>query len=132
MNVLGPQVLTFTHVQVDPKISQYIPELLDIYQRWLSPIQTHHTVFSVMEGMAEFCVMRILSDDQDFQAYLHTFADTNISAYRIKKSTGRDFASAVYQKMGKAAFRTIEDTPPTTTHELKDPQIYLNKLTTNV
>jgi len=36
---IGPDVMTFTHVEIDPKIGESIPELLDIYKRWLVPIQ---------------------------------------------------------------------------------------------
>ena len=128
MNVLGPEVLTFTKVEIDPKISQYIPELLGIYQRWLSPIQTHHTIFSVMEGMAEFCVQNILADDTDFQEYLRTFMGTDISAYQIRKSMGKDFTKIVFDKFGKDTFKKIIEFPPTTTNELKDPQLYLKNL----
>src|SRR3970040_716879 len=60
VQVLGPDVMTFTKVTVDPKISEMIPQLLDIYQRWLKPIQIHHAAFTTMEGMAEFAVKNIL------------------------------------------------------------------------
>jgi len=56
VSVLGPDVMTFSKVEVDPKISEMIPQLLAIYQRWLKPIQTHHAAFTTMEGMAEFAV----------------------------------------------------------------------------
>ena len=124
MNVLGTDVLTFTRVEVDPKISQYIPQLLDIYQRWLVPIQTHHAAFSAMEGMAEFCVQNILADDADFQEYLKTFMGSDISAYKVRKSMGNDFTKAVFEKFGKDAFEKIIKKPPST-RELKDPQMYL-------
>ena len=39
---IGPDVMTFTHVEMDPKIKEAIPQLLDIYKRWLAPIQHHH------------------------------------------------------------------------------------------
>lgn len=127
VNVLGPDVMTFTKVDVDPTIAKYVPNLLDIYQRWLKPIQTHHAAFSVMEGLAEFSVQKILSEDIDFQNYLTTFMGSNISAYQVRKSMGKDFASAVYEKLGKNTFSRLVDTPPTT-KELKDPTSYLKRV----
>ncbi|MEM4249853.1 MAG: hypothetical protein QW395_06180, partial [Candidatus Nitrosotenuis sp.] len=38
VNVLGPDVMTFTKVEIDPTIGGLVPQLLDIYQRWLGPI----------------------------------------------------------------------------------------------
>ena len=63
VNELGPDVMTYSHVEIDPKISEIVPELSEIYQRWLLPIQTHHAAFSTMEGIAEFAVQNILQDD---------------------------------------------------------------------
>ena len=127
MNVLGPDVLTFTKVEVDPRISGYVPELLDIYQRWLKPIQEHEAAFSVMEGMAEFCVQGILADDADFHEYLRTFAGTDITAYRVRKSMGRDLVAAVRDARGRDAFGMMMADPPTTA-ELKDPRPYMARL----
>jgi hypothetical protein len=124
VNVLGPDVMTFTRVEVDPTISQMLPQLLDIYQRWLGPIQRHHAAFSTMEGMAEFCVQNILKDDSDFARYLTTFMGTDISSYQIRKHMGKDLVAAAYSKIGKPAFSVLIQNPPTT-RELKDPQLYL-------
>ena len=124
VNVLGPDVMTFNRVEIDPKISKMVPELLEIYQRWLEPIQSHHAAFTAMEGMAEFAVENILGDDADFAAYLSTFAGTDISSYRVRKSMGRDFTKMIYEKHGKKTFQMLLDTPPTT-RELKDPSTYL-------
>ena len=66
-NVMGPDVMTYTRVEIDPKISDFIPSLEAIYQRWLKPIQSQHAIFTTMEGMAEFVVQQILKDDIDFQ-----------------------------------------------------------------
>jgi len=127
VRVLGPDVMTFNKVSVDPKILEFIPELLDVYQRWLKPIQTHHAAFTIMEGMAEFAVRNILKDDPDFHNYLVTFANTDISAYQIRKSMGMDFTEYVTGKIGKNAYKTlIEDTP--TTRELKNPESYLARI----
>ena len=127
VSVLGPDVMTFTKVEVDPKISEMIPQLLDIYQRWLKPIQTHHAAFTTMEGMAEFAIQNILKDDSDFQNYLTTFMGTDFSAYQVRKSMGKEFTQAVFEKYGKESFKMMIEEPPTTL-ELKDPQRYLKKV----
>jgi len=127
VGVLGPDVMTFTKVTIDPKISEMLPQLLDIYQRWLKPIQIHHAAFSTMEGMAEFAVQNILKDDKEFQDYLVTFANTDISSYQIRKSIGMDFTSTIFANLGKDTYRTLIDIPPTT-RELKNPETYLKRL----
>ncbi len=127
VNVLGPDVMTYTKVEVDPKISEMVPQLLEIYQRWLKPIQTHHAAFTTMEGMAEFCVQNILKDDQDFQNYLTTFMGTDFSSYQIRKSMGKDFTKTVFDKHGKETFKLLIENPPNT-RELKDPQLYLKRI----
>lgn len=127
VNVLGPDVMTFTKVEIDPKISEMIPQLLDIYQRWLKPIQTHHAAFTTMEGMAEFAVQNILRDDADFQNYLTTFMGTDISSYQVRKSMGKDFTQAIFEKYGKSTFKMLIENPPSTI-ELKEPKRYLKRL----
>jgi hypothetical protein len=127
VNVLGPDVMTFTKVEVDPTIAQMIPQLLDIYQRWLGPIQEHHAAFSTMEGMAEFCVQNILGNDSDFVQYLTTFMGTDLSSYQIRKHMGKDLTDAVFGRLGKGTFEFLIKNPPTT-RELKDPQLYLKKI----
>jgi len=127
VSVLGPDVMTFTKVTVDPKILEMIPQLLDIYQKWLRPIQTHHAAFTAMEGMAEFAVRNILKDDRDFQNYLVTFANTDISSYQIRKSIGTDFTEYVFNKYGKDTCKLILEKPPTT-QELKNPESYLKRI----
>ena len=127
VNILGPDVMTFNKVEIDPKISGMVPELLEIYQRWLEPIQSHHAAFTAMEGMAEFAVENVLGDDENFAAYLSTFAGTDISSYRVRKSMGRDFTKAVYEKHGKKTFEMLLDSPPTT-RELKEPGTYLARV----
>ena len=124
---IGPDVMTFTHVEIDPKIGESIPQLLDIYKRWLVPIQQHHAAFTAMEGMAGFAIENILKDDKDFQNYLTTFMGTDFSSYQIRKSMGKDFTRAVYEKLGKDTFKKMIEIPPNT-RELKDPQLYLKKL----
>jgi len=97
---LGPDVMTYTHVDIDPKISELVPELLDIYKKWLKPIQAHHAAFTTMEGMAEFSIQNILADDQDFQNYLQTFMGTDFTSYQVRKSMGKDFVVCILSKMG--------------------------------
>jgi len=127
MEQIGPDVMTFTHVEIDPKIGESVPELLDIYKRWLSPIQQHHAAFTAMEGMAAFAIESILKDDQDFQNYLTTFMGTDFSSYQVRKSMGKDFTKIIYEKLGKDTFKKMIEIPPNT-RELKDPQLYLKKL----
>lgn len=124
---IGPDVMTFTHVEIDPKIGESIPQLLDIYKRWLVPIQQHHAAFTAMEGMAGFVIENILKDDQDFQNYLTTFMGTDFSSYQVRKSMGKDFTKVVYEKLGENTFKKMIEVPPNT-RELKDPQLYLKKL----
>jgi hypothetical protein len=124
---IGPDVMTFTHVEMDPKIEEAIPQLLDIYKKWLVPIQQHHAAFTAMEGMAAFVIENILKDDHDFQNYLTTFMGTDFSAYQVRKSMGKDFTKAVYEKLGTSTFKKMIEIPPNT-KELKDPQLYLKKL----
>ena len=126
VNVLGPDVMTYSHVEIDPKISQIVPELSDIYQRWLLPIQTHHAAFSTMEGIAEFAVQNILQEDKDFQNYLTTFMGTDFSSYKVKKNMGKELTAKVYEKFGKDAFRFLIEKPPST-RELKEPELYLKR-----
>ncbi len=124
---IGPDVMTFTHVEIDPKIGNLIPQLLDIYKRWLVPIQQHHAAFTAMEGMASFAIENILKDDIDFQNYLTTFMGTDFSSYQIRKSMGKDFTKIVYEKLGKDTFKKMIEIPPNT-RELKEPQLYLKKM----
>ena len=124
---IGPDVMTFTHVEIDPKIGESIPQLLEIYKKWLVPIQQHHAAFTAMEGMAAFAIENILKEDKDFQNYLTTFMGTDFSAYQVRKSMGKDFTKTVYEKLGINTFKKMIEIPPNT-KELKDPQLYLKKL----
>ena len=124
---IGPDVMTFTHVEIDPKIGEAIPQLLDIYKKWLVPIQQHHAAFTAMEGMAAFAIENILKDDEDFQNYLTTFMGTDFSSYQVRKSMGKDFTKIIYEKLGTKTFKKMIEIPPNT-KELKDPQLYLKKL----
>lgn len=124
---LGPDVMTYTNVEIDPNISRAVPQLLDIYTRWLKPIQTHHAVFTTMEGMADFVVQNILRDDKDFQNYLTTFMGTDFSSYQVKKNLGKDFTATIFEKLGKKTFSTLDENPPNT-REIKEPKLYLKRI----
>ena len=126
VNVLGPDVMTYSKVEIDPKISDIVPALSDIYQRWLSPIQNHHAAFSTMEGIAEFVVQNVLKDDVDFQNYLTTFMGTDFSSYKVRKNMGRDLTEKVFDKFGKDGFKFLIEAPPGT-REIKDPELYLKR-----
>ena len=126
VNVLGPDVMTYSKVEIDPKISEIVPELSNIYQRWLSPIQNHHAAFSTMEGIAEFVVQNVLKDDNDFQNYLTTFMGTDFSSYKVRKNMGKDLTARVFEKFGKTAFKFLIESPPGT-RELKEPELYLKR-----
>lgn len=124
---IGPDVMTFTHVKIDPKIGESIPQLLEIYRKWLVPIQQHHAAFTAMEGMAGFAVEEILKDDVDFQNYLTTYMGTDFTSYQVRKGMGRDFTKAVFERLGRDTFKKMIEVPPNT-RELKDPQLYISKL----
>lgn len=124
---LGPDVMTYTHVDIDPKISELVPQLLDIYKKWLKPIQTHHAAFTTMEGMAEFSIQNILKDDQDFQNYLTAFMGSDFSSYQVRKSMGKDFTQTIFEKLGKNTFKTLIENCPST-RELKEPHLYLKRI----
>ena len=127
VNVLGPDVMTYDRIEVDPRISEALPSLPDLYRRWLGPIQRHHAAFTVMEGMAKFCVREALSGDADFAQYLRTFTGEDPSAYGVRKSMGRDFVAFVHARAGAGAFGTIMREPPTT-REIKEPPRYAERL----
>ncbi|MCE2508573.1 MAG: hypothetical protein J4G04_04645 [Nitrosopumilaceae archaeon] len=124
---IGPDVMTYTHVEVDPAIEKHLPDLSDIYMEWLSPIQRHHAAFSVMEGMAGYAVHHILGEDPDFEQYSATFSGSGAGSYQTRKDMGRDFVEHAGGEMGAGAFRTMIESPPTTI-ELKDPRRYVRRL----
>ena len=127
VNVLGPDVMTYDRIEVDPRISEALPGLPGLYRRWLGPIQRHHAAFTAMEGMAEFCVREALSGDPDFEEYLRTFTGADPSAYAVRKSMGRDFVAFVHARAGNGAFQAIMRDPPTT-REIKEPGRYAERL----
>jgi len=113
-NVMGPEVMKYTHVEIDTKISDLVPSLEEIYKIWLAPIQAQHAVFTTKERMADFVVQQILKDDVDFQNYLSTIVGTNYSDYSVKKSTGKEFTQHVFDVYGKDTFVKLIANPPNT------------------
>ena len=113
--------------QIDPKLSEMIPQLPDIYRRWLKPRQDQYCAMTVIQGMAGFCIRKILKEDLDFKNYLTVFKGMDLNAYLSQKNKGIDFSEAIYNKLGKDAFDRLVNNPPDTL-ELKDPQLYLNRI----
>lgn len=122
--VLGPDVMTYNRVEVEPGIARVLPGLEATYEGWLRPIQAHHAAFTVMEGMAAFVVREALADDEDFGMYLQTFMGTDRTSYGVRKGIGRDFVAAAHSSMGRAAFGEMLRRAPTT-RDLKDPAAWL-------
>ncbi|RNJ71665.1 MAG: hypothetical protein EB824_00915 [Thaumarchaeota archaeon S15] len=122
--VLGPDVMTYNRVEVEPGIARALPGLAGMYERWLRPIQAHHAAFAVMEGMAAFVVREALADDADFGMYLQTFMGTDRTSYGVRKGIGRDFVAAAHSEMGREAFGEMLRRAPTT-RDIKDPAAWL-------
>ncbi|WOV92645.1 MAG: hypothetical protein R1F52_05915 [Candidatus Nitrosoabyssus spongiisocia] len=126
-NILGPQVMTYSHIEIDPKIKDLLPQLEETYQKWLSPIQKHHARFTTSEGMAEFAVENILKNDIDFKKYITMFAGMDESAYWIKKNIGKNFIQVVYEKFSNNTFNHVLENVPST-QEIEKPELYINRL----
>ena len=126
-NILGPQVMTYSHIEIDPKIKDLLPQLEETYQKWLSPIQKHHARFTTSEGMAEFAVENILKNDIDFKKYITMFAGMDESAYWIKKNNGKNFIQVVYEKFSNNTFNHVLENVPST-QEIEKPELYINRL----
>ena len=124
---IGPDVMTYTHVEVDPAIERHLPELSGTYMQWLSPIQRHHAAFSVMEGMAGYAIQHVLGTDPDFAEYSTTFSGSGTGSYHTRKDMGRDFVEYVAGRLGTGSFNMMLDSPPTTA-ELKNPQGYVQRM----
>lgn len=126
-NQIGPDIMTFTHVNVDAKISEYVPKLTDLYMEWLPHIQQHHAAFTVMEGMAAYTLKNILENDSDYLEYKNTFMPASITTYQVRKDMGMEFVEYLVKSMGDASFAKILDVPPSTA-ELKDPAKYIRRV----
>ena len=112
--------------QIDTKLSEMIPQLSDIYSRWLKPRQQQYSAMTVIQGMASFVIRNILNDDQDFKNYLFVFKGTDLSAFQAQSNVGIRFTETIFSKLGKKAFIKLIEDPPNTV-ELKDSQLYLNR-----
>ena len=124
---LPPDQMATKEGQIDPKLLEMIPQLTDIYRRWLKPRQDQYSAMTLIQGMAGFLIREILKEDLDFKNYLTIFQGIELSTYLSQKNRGIDFAEKIYSIMGKDAFYNLVNDPPNTL-ELKDWQIYLNRI----
>ena len=113
--------------QIDTKLSEMIPQLSDIYRRWLKPRQQQYSAMTVIQGMASFTIKNILKDDPDFKNYLSVFKGTDWNTFHAQTNIGTQFTDTIYTNLGKKAFKKLIDEPPNTL-ELKDSQLYLNRI----
>ncbi|MDH3277186.1 MAG: hypothetical protein OEL77_09605 [Nitrosopumilus sp.] len=113
--------------QIDTKLSEMIPELSDIYKRWLKPRQQQYAAMTVIQGMANVVIKNILKDDEDFKNYLSVFKGTDFDTFQSQKNVGINFTEVIYDKLGRESFRKLVQNPPNTL-ELKDSQLYLNRI----
>ena len=114
--------------QIDPKLSEMIPQLPGIYRRWLKPRQDQYAAMTVIQGMASFSIKNILKEDEDFKNYLSIFKGMNLEDFLAQKNRGLDFTETIYIKLGKMAFKNLVENPPDTL-EVKNPQLYLERIT---
>ena len=124
---LPPGQMATKEGQIDTKLSQMIPQLSDIYSRWLKPRQQQHAAMTVIQGMANFVIRNILKDDPDFKNYLSVFKGTDLATFQAQKDIGLNFVDAIYAKLGKDTFKKLIEVPPSTL-ELKDSQLYLSRI----
>jgi hypothetical protein len=127
LGTLPPDQMATKEGQIDTKLSEMIPKLSDIYKRWLKPRQHQYAAMTVIQGMASFVIKNILKDDLDFKNYLSVFKGTDLSAFHSQKNVGINFTESIYAKLGKESFKKLIDDPPNTL-ELKDSQLYLNRI----
>lgn len=127
LGTLPPDQMATKEGQIDTKLAEMIPQLTDIYRRWLKPRQQQYEAMTVIQGMASFAVRTILKDDPDFKNYLSVFKGTDLPSFMAKKDLGIKFTEEIYEKLGKDGFKKLIDEPPTTI-ELKDSQLYLKRI----
>jgi len=113
--------------QIDTKLSEMIPELSNIYRRWLKPRQQQYSAMTVIQGMANFVIKNILQDDEDFKNYLSVFKGIDLATFQSQKNVGINFVEEIYSKLGQGSFKKLIEYPPNTL-ELKDSQLYLNRI----
>lgn len=126
LGTLPPDQMATKEGQIDTKLSQMIPELSNIYSKWLKPRQQQYSAMTVIQGMANFVIRNILKDDLDFKNYLSVFKGSDLDSFLTQKN-GVNFTEAVYAKLGRESFKKLIENPPDTL-ELKDSQLYLNRL----
>jgi hypothetical protein len=126
LGTLPPDQMATKEGQIDTKLSEMIPQLSDIYRRWLKPRQQQYSAMTVIQGMASFSIRNILKDDPDFKNYLSVFKGTNFNAFQAQRNLGINFVEATYTKLGKEAFKKLIEDPPNTL-ELKDSQLYFDR-----
>jgi hypothetical protein len=127
LGTLPPDQMATKQGQIDTKLSEMIPQLSNIYGRWLKPRQNQYSAMTVIQGMASVVIRNILKEDPDFKNYLSVFKGIDLSTFIAQKNIGIDFTEAIYAKLGKEAFKKLVDDPPNTI-ELKDSQLYLNRI----
>jgi len=127
LGTLPPDQMATREGQIDTKLSEMIPQLSDIYRRWLKPRQQQYSAMTVIQGMANFVIKNILKDDEDFKNYLSVFKGTDFPTFQSQKNIGINFAEKIYAKLDKESFKKLIQLPPDTL-ELKDSQLYLNRI----
>ncbi len=128
LGTLPPDQMATKEGRIDPKLSDMIPQLSDIYRRWLKPRQQQYSAMTIIQGMANFVIRNILKNDLDFKNYLSVFKGTDFISFQAQKNIGIQFTDTIFTKLGKNAFKKLIEDPPNT-NELKDSQLYLNKTT---
>ena len=127
LGTLPPDQMATKEGEIDTKLSEMIPQLSDIYKRWLKPRQRQYSAMTVIQGMANFVIRNILKEDPDFKNYLSVFKGIDLSSFQAQKNVGINFTEAIYEKLGKETFKKLIEDPPNTL-ELKDSQLYLNRI----
>ena len=119
----GDSLMTRTSVDLDVKITEYIPTLPKLYEEWLINAQKHHAVTMLRDGMAGFAVKNILGTDPDFEWYLRMFVQTDAATYYAPRRIGVAFVEHINQRFGQEGFDVMMSEPPTI-QELSDPTTY--------
>jgi len=127
LGTLPPDQMATKEGQIDSKLEEMIPQLPEIYRRWLKPRQQQHAAMTVIQGMANFAIRNILKDDPDFKNYLSVFKGMDLGSFMSQKNMGISFTETIYEKLGKRAFKNLIDDPPDTL-ELKDSRLYLKRI----
>lgn len=113
--------------QIDFKLSEMIPQLSEIYHRWLKPRQDQYAAITIIQGMANVVIKNILKDDEDFRNYLSVFKGIDLTSFQAQKNLGITFAEKIFEQFGQDGFKKLIEYPPNTL-ELKDSQLYLNRI----